>query len=201
MKAVPANRYYWFGAISAFGCLTDLPTKSWIFSRLGEPPAPTWWLWEGVFGFQTSLNPGALFGMGRGMWWLFSTLSVVAAVGIIYWLFVVGAARDRLLNLALACVMGGILGNLYDRLGLGFSPDRNPQDMHSVRDWILFQVKFETWSFTWPNFNIADSLLVCGAGMLILHAIKSDSNAPDAKPDPGSKSGRADAAASVQSAG
>ena len=34
------------------------------------------------------------------------------------WLFVFGAARDKWLNLALACVMGGVLGNLYDRLGL-----------------------------------------------------------------------------------
>ena len=41
-----------------------------MFARLGMPgpDSRTWWLWDGVFGFQTSLNEGALFGMGQGLW-------------------------------------------------------------------------------------------------------------------------------------
>ena len=81
-------------------------------------PGPIWWLWPDVFGFQTSLNEGALFGMGQGMVPVFAALSVVAALGILYWLFCLGAARDWLLTVALGCVTAGILGNLYDRLGL-----------------------------------------------------------------------------------
>ena len=56
--------------------------------------------------------------MGQGFWLLFAALSIAAAVGILVWLFAAGAARDWLLTVALAIVTIGILGNLYDRLGL-----------------------------------------------------------------------------------
>ena len=56
--------------------------------------------------------------MGQGFSLLFAALSMGAAIAILVWLFAVGAARDWLLTIALAIVMIGILGNLYDRLGL-----------------------------------------------------------------------------------
>ncbi|HJT34978.1 MAG TPA: signal peptidase II [Pirellulales bacterium] len=181
MKAVAANRYVVFSAIAVVGCALDLATKHWVFAALGRPGGRTWWIWEGIFGFQTSLNEGALFGMGQGKVWLFAALSVAAALGIVYWLFVAGAARDRLLNVALGCVMAGILGNLYDRLGFWSLPDGPAGRVHAVRDWIL--VKYQTW--VWPNFNLADSFLVCGAALLVWHAFraeaapqKSDTTAP-----------------------
>jgi signal peptidase II len=101
--------------------------------------------------------------MGAGFWWLFAALSVAALTGILTWLFVFGAARDRWLNVALASISGGILGNLYDRLGLNGLPD---EYQHGVRDWILLRYG----QYTWPNFNIADTLLVTGAIMLVVHA-------------------------------
>jgi signal peptidase II len=61
-------------------------------------------------------------------------------------------------------VAGGILGNLYDRLGMH---GLEPPNAGGVRDWILFRYK----QYTWPNFNIADSLLVVGAIMLGYHAM------------------------------
>ena len=101
--------------------------------------------------------------MGHGWTWLFVTLSIAAAIGIVVWLFVFKAARDWVLCLALAVVIGGILGNLYDRMGLWDAP---PEWRYGVRDWILFRFQ----SHTWPNFNIADSLLVCGALWLVVHS-------------------------------
>ena len=66
MKAVPPSRYLLFFAIAAGGCAVDLFTKRWIFDRLEMPhQQPTEWLWKGVFGFTTSLNEGALFGIGQ----------------------------------------------------------------------------------------------------------------------------------------
>jgi signal peptidase II len=164
--AVPFSRYVVFFTIAGVGCAVDLATKSWIFERLGPPIGPTEWIWDHFFGLQTSLNQGALFGLGEGQVWLFAALSVVAAVAILYWLFVCGAAADRWLTVALAAIMAGILGNLYDRLGLWSVVGEDGARYHAVRDWILFQ--YHGW--TWPNFNIADSLLVCGAGMLVWHA-------------------------------
>lgn len=181
MKVVPANRYVTFFSIAVVGCAVDLLTKDWIFKFLGPPGGATHWIWKPFFGLQTSLNQGALFGMGQGKVWLFAMLSMAAAVGILYWLFVARAAFDWLLTIALGAVMGGILGNLYDRLGFWTMPGHPGQRVYAVRDWILF--KYQNW--TWPNFNLADSLLVCGAALLMWHAFRSqpkhESAAPEAK--------------------
>ena len=130
-------------------------------------PNNEWWLIEGYVGIETALNPGALFGMGAGQGNLFAVLSVIAVFGILFWLFVGKAAQNLLLTLALGSVTGGILGNLYDRLSLWHEPSMPAQWRGCVRDWILFRYK----DFTWPNFNIADCMLVCGAGLLVLHAV------------------------------
>jgi signal peptidase II len=156
------------------GAAADLGTKEWMFRWLGPPLAPgnEYWLWQDHFGFQTSLNRGALFGAGAGYSYVFAALSVLAGLGILTWLFVLKAAFDRWLTVALACVMAGILGNLYDRLGLHGITALGPDYEHAVRDWILFQVPEVSWQWLnpWPNFNIADAMLVTGAIMLVLHA-------------------------------
>ncbi|NIP84968.1 MAG: signal peptidase II [Planctomycetales bacterium] len=174
---VPANRYYLFAAIALVGLLLDLLTKRWVFGILWPPQVgqrPVRWLWPDHVGLEVTLNEGALFGMGQGLVWLFVALSLAAAVGVLYWLFVVGEARDLWLTWALAAITAGILGNLYDRIGLHqltwpavYGLDRAGQPAYAVRDWILLQWN-DAWR--WPNFNIADSLLVCGAIMLLLHA-------------------------------
>jgi signal peptidase II len=173
--AVPANRYFAFFAIAIVGCAIDLATKHWMFAHLGMPgpESSTWWIWDGVFGFQTSLNEGALFGLGQGFSWLFAVLATGAAVGIVVWLFGTGAARDWLLTIALAIVTVGILGNLYDRVGLPglrwneFYPPHQPgEPVYAVRDFILVMIG----SYHWPNFNIADPCLVGGAALLVWHA-------------------------------
>jgi signal peptidase II len=176
MKAVPTSRYLLFSGIALVGCAVDLLTKHWAFASLGMPhQRPSYWLWDEIFGFTTSLNEGALFGIGQGQGLLFSGLSVIAATGIAYWLFVAKAAHDRLLTIALASVTGGIFGNLYDRLGLpglkwgGDGVHQGGQSVYAVRDWLHFKIDHV---IDWPIFNIADSLLVCGAMLLIWHALR-----------------------------
>jgi signal peptidase II len=184
LERLPLSRYLTFVSIALVGCAADLITKHAIFRWRGLPrQGNVWWLVNGRLGIETSVNPGALFGMGAGWWWLFSLLSVVALIGITVWLFGYHAARDRWLNVALACVSGGILGNLYDRLGLWDHRGVAPELAHGVRDWILFvwpEIKLQIFN-PWPNFNIADSLLVTGAIMLAVHALiwrESDNNVP-----------------------
>lgn len=176
MRAVPASRYLLFLGIALGGCAIDLATKRWIFDRLGMPRHnPSWWLIDEVFGFTTSLNEGALFGIGQGQGLLFSSLSIVAAAAIAYWLFIAEAAKDLLLTVALACVTAGILGNLYDRLGLpgltwGPGSAHEPgQRVYAVRDWLHFKIDGVV---DWPIFNLADSLLVCGAALLVWQAMQ-----------------------------
>lgn len=137
-----------------------------------QPASPTYWIWENYVGIQTSINKGALFGIGQNFTYGFAVLSVVAAVGILYWLFYRGAAQDKLLTVALGSITGGIFGNLYDRLALWDVPGLDGQRIHAVRDWILFQAG-DLPIPPWPNFNIADSMLVCGAGMLVWHSFRN----------------------------
>jgi signal peptidase II len=189
-QAVPFSRYLVFFALAIGVCAADLSSKNWMFAHLGfpnspdRPPAQPWWLSDGVFGFQTNLNEGALFGMGQGLWPLFAALSVGAAVAILVWLFAARAAHDWLLTVALSLVTGGIVGNLYDRLGLPglawpphWAGRAAGETVHAVRDFVLVWIN----GWPWPTFNIADSSLVCGAGLLICHAFFSKAEVEEAE--------------------
>ncbi len=172
MKAVSPSRIVVFLAVAAVGCGLDLWTKTAMFEWLGMPGHAPFWVIPNVFGFQTSLNQGALFGLGQGFTPVFAVLSIFAAVAVVVWLFVYGAAEDWLLTVALGSVSAGIFGNLYDRLGCpgliwpaGY-PDAG-EPVYAVRDWILVMIG----SWPWPTFNIADSMLVVGAALLMGHAL------------------------------
>ncbi len=174
--AVPINRYVVFFALASSGAAADLWTKQVIFRWRGLPGlSEPWWLVDGYVGIETAVNIGAVFGLGAGQGALFAGLSVFAAIGILVWLFWFRAAHSWWLTVAMGCVLGGIIGNLHDRLGLWWMPGLPPEWKSGVRDWILWQVGD---NYKWPNFNIADSLLVCGAGMLLWRSFFPD-DGPD----------------------
>lgn len=189
-ERLPISRYVLFFALTAFGALADLVSKTYVFEnyfiparmRGGMPQGVHWWV-DGIFGIQTSTNPGALFGFGKGYSFVFAIISFVAMFGILFWLFYLKQAWSKWLTFALGCVTGGIIGNLYDRLGFGWKPEFPENIKDNVRDWIYFRLEGVPFFDPWPNFNIADSLLVCGAIMLFLHAIfvpvDSDSKAKE----------------------
>jgi signal peptidase II len=165
-----------FFGLAGAGLALDLITKSQIFNRYFDPTLRNqaqniyWWI-DGVLGIQTTTNPGALFGLGQGYSSLFAALSVVALAGILLWMFIWRAVHDRWLTVTLGVICGGIMGNLYDRLGFGYVDAYSPEIKYNVRDWILFQIEGVPLFDPWPNFNIADSLLVCSAALLFIHAI------------------------------
>ncbi len=162
---IPKSRYVVFSLLMIAGGAVDLLTKEWVFKWRGLPgQLPPWWFIEPYVGIETAVNQGALFGMGQGQGWFFALLSIVALVGICVWLFVFQAAKSKWMLVAMGLVTGGILGNLYDRLGIPTLPGKL---RGGVRDWILFRYE----DYIWPNFNIADSLLVVGAIMLAIHSL------------------------------
>lgn len=173
------RRFSIFFFVAVLGCLADLLTKEWIFGRLGMPGnSDTWWMIDGVFGFQTSLNEGGLFGMGQGYVPVLAALSFLAIIAIGVWFFK-HAHKSILLTITLGMVVAGILGNLYDRLGLHHlrwsencfhDPEQIGRPVYAVRDWILVMIG----NWPWPNFNIADILLVCGVGLLVIHMLFFD---------------------------
>lgn len=177
VSPLTSRRFGLFMTIALVGLLADLVSKTWIFDRLGMPGREGITIIDGILSLETQLNEGALFSLGQGYQWFFSLLSVVAVVFILVWLFVKGAARDLWLTVALAMVMSGVLGNLWDRLGVpalrwNYPPERIGEPVRAVRDWIHFQIA--AIGFDWPVFNIADSLLVCGAILLAWHAVRSE---------------------------
>ena len=167
--AVPLGRVILFWSIALGGAAFDLATKSAIFAWIGEPNvSPIKSVVPDVLELRTSYNPGALWGFGRGWPYssqLFAALSVVAGIAIVYWLFVRGAASDGRLTAALGLIMAGALGNCYDRLVLGH-----------VRDFVYFHV--DAIRFECAIFNFADNMLVAGALILMVLALKPERPAP-----------------------
>ena len=81
-------------------------------------------------------------------------VSLAAALAILVWGTRGGPARERWLSAALGLILGGTIGNLYDRLVFG-----------GVRDFLYF------YYIEWPVFNFADCCLVVGAGLLLVQAV------------------------------
>lgn len=167
--AVPPSRYFLFGVLAVAGAVADLWTKQAIFEWRGLPgQGDVYWLIEGYFGIETAVNIGAVFGIGAGKGLMFAGISVFAFFAILAWLFWFRGAESAWLTTAMGFITGGIVGNLYDRLGMWWQPGYPDQWQSGVRDWILWQAS-DQWK--WPNFNIADSLLVTGAIMLVVQSI------------------------------
>jgi signal peptidase II len=98
--------------VAVIGLAVDLWTKHWAFSVLGPDESRT--IIPYVMSFRRSLNSGALFGMGKGLTPLFIVASLLA-LGFVFYLFAHSHRARKSLHVALAMVLGGALGNLYDR--------------------------------------------------------------------------------------
>ncbi len=160
----------WFLGLALMSAVVDLVSKAVLFGRLGMPGEnPPIVLVPGMLTLETNLNEGALFGMGQGMGMGFAALSCAAIAGILWMVSRSDTRADRLLLTALALITGGIIGNLWDRLGVPglvwhAPPERIGAPVFAVRDWIHFTLEGV---IDWPIFNLADSWLVVGAGLLI----------------------------------
>lgn len=144
--------WFWLGC-ALLVCLLDQASKGLASAMLdyGMP--------RGVVpGFNLTLlhNTGAAFSLlnDASGWqrWLFSGIAVVVGGVVIAWLASLDA-DERWAPCALALILGGALGNLVDRVHLGYVVD-------------FIQIYYERWS--WPAFNLADSAITIGALMLLL---------------------------------
>jgi signal peptidase II len=118
-----------------------------------------------VFNLVRAHNRGVAFSMfdAAAGWqrWVFSALAVVVSVTLILWLARL-ERRAALMAAALALILGGALGNVIDRLRLGYVVD-------------FLQVHWQQHYF--PAFNVADSAITVGAGCLLLDAFLSSRRA------------------------
>jgi signal peptidase II len=170
-EGVGLGRQFLFWSIAVGGTAFDLTTKWYVFSRYGPPAARRATIVPDILELHTSQNTGALWGLGSSIphgSWIFAGLSVVAAVVIVYYLFVLGAASSRLLTIALGLIMAGAMGNCYDRLMFGY-----------VRDFVHFHV--DAIGFDCAIFNFADNMLVAGAITIVLYAMRPE-RSPNGEP-------------------
>ncbi len=173
MDGVPKNRIVIYGVLTSVCLAIDLWSKHAAFAEFPLYTGTDWLLDGWVrFRLHTSLNKGALWGMGQGLASVFATLSVVAFVGILIWLFFRGGARSLWLTVSLAFVSGGTLGNLYDRLGVRIPDHEEP--VQAVRDFLHFQFggTIDKPGLDWAIFNVADVCLVTGAIMLMIQSFQ-----------------------------
>jgi len=112
--------------------------------------------------FTLSTNPNIAFGWPVFRWLV--TAATVATLGLVIYFFAVSPARARLMHVALALILGGALGNLYDRLlGVVSVPGYEPI-RRQVRDFV------DCADLYYPYvFNVADAWLVIGVGLLAIH--------------------------------
>lgn len=145
----------WLG-LSAIVIVLDLYTKHVIQQSFvyGEHLPVT-----GFFDLVRYHNTGAAFSFlaDAGGWQhgFFTAVSTLASAVMVYLL--VKHSEKKLFCFGLALVLGGALGNLYDRLTLGY-----------VVDFLLFY--YQQWA--WPAFNVADSAICVGVGLLMLDSFK-----------------------------
>ena len=111
-------------------------------------------LWQDVFHFTYVKNTGMAFGMMKDHRWVFIVFSTVAIGALIVYLFRF-PPNSRWAQVSMAFIIGGGLGNMIDRLILGY-----------VIDFLDFTL------INFAVFNVADSFVCIGAGMMILYLVK-----------------------------
>lgn len=160
---VPRIPWKWY-ALSCVIIVLDLLSKKVVddtfqlYERLNVLP---------FFDITLRYNSGAAFSFlaGQGGWqiWFFSSLSLIVSMILVVWMFRV-AQKNMWEVLALSLVLGGAIGNLYDRVTLGH-----------VVDFILVYYK----EYQFPAFNVADMAISIGAAILILDTIFNKEEAKD----------------------
>ena len=150
----------WAYALALGVIVLDQWTKNLASSHLNylSPVELTVW-----FDLTLAHNTGAAFSFlaGAGGWqrWFFTAVAAVVSLVIIVWVSRLPRQRSGLC-LALGLVLGGGLGNLIDRLTLGYVVD-------------FISVHYRDWY--WPAFNIADSAITLGAVFLVIDSFRTDS--------------------------
>ena len=147
--------------LSALIVFLDRLTKAWVGRHIPEGDAIV--VVPHIFRITHVLNPGAAFSLFTDSarpaltHWLLTGFSLIAAVVVLAVLLRIGR-RFTATTVALALILGGTIGNVWDRIRYGMVTDF--LEVHIVH-------------YHWPDFNLADSAIVVGGILLVLDAIFS----------------------------
>jgi signal peptidase II len=142
-----------FWSLAVFGLAVDLGTKAVVFDWLARESGNSFSIIAGFLRLVRTENPGAAFGIATGQYHILVVLSTIALV-VILAAFYFGGQQRTIVHVALALFAAGVCGNLWDRIfNSGY-----------VRDFIDIYYR----DYHWPAFNVADSMLCIGVGLLII---------------------------------
>ena len=174
----PPRRSHWllFGYLAVAITALDLWTKHAVFKllrvgittvvmadgvqRSAVEPHEHFVIIPGFFELEANINYGAFSGWFHNHTGLLSMLSVLALVVVLsfLWSHLRGPGPHQLwFTAALGLLWGGTMGNLYDRLANGY-----------VRDFVKWFFVWKGTQHVWPNFNIADSAICVGVGIILV---------------------------------
>lgn len=146
------NGLYWL-IISTIVFFVDIASKFWILTKFN--------LYESInvlpfFSITYVQNIGAAFSIFEGQRWMLAAVALLISGAIVYMLYR-NKRQQKLENFSLSLILGGALGNLFDRLYHGFVVD-------------FLDVNFGSWHY--PTFNIADCAICIGIGLFIFSSYK-----------------------------
>lgn len=165
----PKKKRAWFVLAFIIFCV-DQATKIWASSTLvyAEPVA-----FLSYFNFTLLHNYGAAFSFlsDAGGWQriLFGVIAFVVSVFLIYWILCINSIK-KIEIAGLTFILGGAVGNLWDRIYLGYVVDFVDWFYVATNNECLpfFYSIFSTQTCHWPAFNIADASILLGASLLII---------------------------------
>ena len=146
------NGLYWL-MTSTIVFFIDIASKFWILTKFN--------LYESInvlpfFSITYVQNIGAAFSIFEGQRWMLAAVALLISGAIVYMLYR-NKRQQKLENFSLSLILGGALGNLFDRLYHGFVVD-------------FLDLNFGSWHY--PTFNIADCAICIGIGLFILSSYK-----------------------------
>ncbi|WP_406031787.1 signal peptidase II [Nocardioides sp. NBC_00163] len=147
-------RWAEFATVAVFLLVIDQITKLWAVATL-VPGQPQEFIGS-VLQFNIIRNPGAAFSTGTGYTWVFTTLSIAATIGVLWF---ARRVRHRGWAIALGILVAGISGNLVDRL------------MREPGFYVGHVVDFLQLP-NWPIFNVADMCINVAAVLIVIFSFK-----------------------------
>jgi signal peptidase II len=121
------------------------------------------------------LNPGGVFGSRLGSQNFYTIISILALI-VTSWFFFKTGNRETWLRIGLCMVLGGAVGNLIDRVRFGEVVDFLDFDFFNIN---VPPLKVSFFNFPgfqldrWPVFNLADSFVLIGIVLIIVHLVRS----------------------------
>ncbi|AXA34840.1 MAG: signal peptidase II [Candidatus Hydrogenedentota bacterium] len=164
----------WFLVTAGLVLAADLTSKAVMLKFLSAQPNGRYPLIPGLLDLYLQFNPGGAFSIFHSRPLFITSFAIIAVVALVWWGYRLRPDAHAA-RIAIGLILGGAVGNLVDRLRFG-----------AVVDFI--HVYWREWY--WPTFNLADTAICIGVGLMVLLSFFSDELVPPRKqPSPPSAAG------------